>query len=33
MAIKSDTINYSNIINRILRKESYSISSPDGRAA
>ncbi|CAD8147007.1 unnamed protein product [Paramecium octaurelia] len=32
MSMKSDTINYSNIINRILRKESYSISSPDGRA-
>ncbi|CAD8171880.1 unnamed protein product [Paramecium octaurelia] len=32
MSIKSDAINYSSIINRILRKESYSISSPDGRA-
>ncbi|CAD8096736.1 unnamed protein product [Paramecium sonneborni] len=32
ISIKSDDINYSNIINRILRKESYSISSPDGRA-
>ncbi|CAD8114423.1 unnamed protein product [Paramecium sonneborni] len=32
MSMKSDAINYSNIINRILRKESYSISSPDGRA-
>lgn len=32
LSMKSDTINYSNTTNRIRRKESYFISSPDGRA-